>query len=55
MAQGEANAAIAERLLMSPKTVETHVRSIFQKLDLTEEIAGHRRALAVLRFLDATR
>jgi DNA-binding CsgD family transcriptional regulator len=53
MAQGDANPAIADRLNMSAKTVETHVWSIFQKLDLSEDTDGHRRVLAVLRFLDA--
>jgi DNA-binding NarL/FixJ family response regulator len=51
MAEGRSNGAIAERLMMSPKTVETHVRQILQKLDLHASPDDHRRVLAVLRYL----
>lgn len=51
MAQGRSNHAIAERLFLSEKTVETHVRSIFTKLDLIPSGDDHRRVLAVLRHM----
>ncbi len=51
MAEGRSNGAIAERLVMSPKTVEAHVRQILQKLDLQASPDDHRRVLAVLRYL----
>ena len=51
MAQGRSNQAIAERLWMAPKTVETHVGNIFTKLDLPPANQDHRRVLAVLAFL----
>jgi DNA-binding NarL/FixJ family response regulator len=51
MAQGRSNAAIAAELVLGAKTVETHVRSIFQKLDLEESPEGSRRVQAVLRWL----
>lgn len=54
MAQGRSNTAIAEHLYMSPRTLETHVRRILQKLDLQESPADHRRVLAVLRYLRGT-
>jgi DNA-binding NarL/FixJ family response regulator len=51
MAQGLTNAALAEELFVSSKTVEGYVRSIFAKLDLAPGEREHRRVLAVLQFL----
>jgi DNA-binding NarL/FixJ family response regulator len=51
MAEGRSNAAIANTLHMSEKTVEGHVRSIFSKLDLEPAPDDHRRVLAVLVYL----
>ena len=51
MAQGLTNAALAEELVVSPKTIEGHVRGIFTKLDLSPGEREHRRVLAVLTFL----
>jgi len=53
MAQGLSNRGICEKLVISPKTVETHVNSIFFKLDLMPAQDEHRRVLAVLAFLRA--
>lgn len=51
MAEGRSNQAIGDTLYMSPKTVETHIRSIFQKLGLHQDDDSHRRVLAVLTWL----
>jgi DNA-binding NarL/FixJ family response regulator len=53
MAEGLSNRGICEKLVVSPKTVETHVNSIFWKLDLVPAPDEHRRVLAVLAFLRA--
>ena len=53
MAQGLSNRGICEKLVVSPKTVETHVNSIFWKLDLLPAQDEHRRVLAVLAYLRA--
>jgi DNA-binding NarL/FixJ family response regulator len=51
MAEGRTNRAIGQTLFLSPKTVEAHVRQIFQKLDLQPSPVDHRRVLAVLALL----
>ena len=53
MAEGLSNGGICRRLFLSPKTVETHVTSIFGKLGLLPAPDEHRRVLAVLAFLNA--
>jgi DNA-binding NarL/FixJ family response regulator len=51
MAEGHSNDAICRRLVLSPKTVETHVRHILLKLGIGETPNYHRRVLAVLAYL----
>jgi DNA-binding NarL/FixJ family response regulator len=53
MAEGLSNRGVCDRLFLSPKTVETHVNSIFTKLRLAPAPDDHRRVLAVLAFLRA--
>jgi DNA-binding NarL/FixJ family response regulator len=53
MAEGRSNQAIAERLVVTLKTVETHVASILSKLGLEPAAEDHRRVLAVLAYLRA--
>jgi DNA-binding NarL/FixJ family response regulator len=51
MAEGRSNNAICQKLVVSPKTVETHVNGIFTKLGLARAPDDHRRVLAVLAYL----
>ena len=51
IAEGRSNQAISDRLTLSPKTVEAHIRAIFMKLGLEEARDDHRRVLAVLAWL----
>jgi DNA-binding NarL/FixJ family response regulator len=51
MAEGRSNRAIAERLFITDRTVEKHVKSIFGKLALPASADAHRRVLAVLAYL----
>ena len=51
MAGGRSNAGIAAQLVVSESAVAKHINSIFTKLDLPPADSGHRRVLAVLRFL----
>ena len=55
LAEGRSNQAIAERLGLGTRTVETHVRHVFHKLGLVESDDEHRRVLAVLTYLRAPR
>ena len=51
IAEGHSNDGISRTLFLSPKTVETHVRHIFMKLDIAQTSDYHRRVLAVLAYL----
>ncbi len=51
IAEGRSNQAVSDRLVLSPKTVEAHIRAIFMKLGLEEARDDHRRVLAVLAWL----
>ena len=54
MAQGFSNSAIATSLFITEGAVEKHTSSIFSKLELTPDDAGHRRVLAVLMYLQGS-
>jgi DNA-binding NarL/FixJ family response regulator len=54
IAEGKSNKAICAKLFLSPKTIETHVNSIFLKLGLLPATDDHRRVLAVLAYLRGT-
>jgi DNA-binding NarL/FixJ family response regulator len=51
MAEGLTDRGIGERLFVAPKTVETHIRHIFWKLQLPESATDNRRVHAVLTYL----
>ncbi|MEX5710361.1 response regulator transcription factor [Parafrankia sp. FMc6] len=55
MAQGRSNNAIADELHLTTRTVETHVRGVFQRLALPDEAEHNRRVLAVLAYLRSAR
>jgi DNA-binding NarL/FixJ family response regulator len=54
VAEGHSNAAIADLLATSSRTIETHTGRIFTKLDLESTPSTHRRVLAVLAHLRAS-
>jgi DNA-binding NarL/FixJ family response regulator len=51
MAEGKNNAAIAEALFLTERSVEKVIHSIFLKLGLTWEPAVHKRVRAVILYL----
>jgi len=51
MAEGLTDRGIADRLYLTPNTVETHIRHIIAKLDLPATPADNRRVRAVLAYL----
>ncbi|MFG2918230.1 response regulator [Kitasatospora sp. NPDC048298] len=53
MAQGRSNTMLAAELFISDAAVNKHIGNIFTKLDLPVDVDGHRRVLAVLRYLGA--
>jgi len=53
MAEGRSNKAIGDKLVLTPRTVESHVRNIFARLGLEPEPDANRRVLAVLAYLRA--
>lgn len=52
MAAGRSNQGIATDLHLAQRTVEAHIRAIFARLSLCDEVDVHRRVLAVLSYLD---
>lgn len=55
VAKGGSNAAVADALFISPRSVEKHINSIFTKLDLAFEEDTNRRVRAVLLYLAESR
>jgi DNA-binding NarL/FixJ family response regulator len=53
IAEGRSNSGIASELVVTVAAVERHVTSIFDKLGLHQSREGHRRVLAVLKYLQA--
>ncbi|WP_433063302.1 response regulator transcription factor [Dactylosporangium sp. CS-033363] len=51
VAEGHSNAAVAARLHLAERTVESHMRAIFQKLRIPDTGDRHRRVMAVLTYL----
>jgi len=52
MAEGHSNAAVAERLVITEKSVSNIINTLFAKLGLPPSTSHHRRVLAVLAYLD---
>jgi len=53
MAEGRSNTEISTALVITESAVSKHINSIFAKLGLHAGDTGHRRVLAVLRYLGA--
>ena len=54
LAEGRSNHAIADALVVTPKTLEGHISQISLKLGLREATDEHRRVAAVLTYLRPT-
>jgi DNA-binding NarL/FixJ family response regulator len=52
MAEGRTNAGIAAELVITEKAVAKHAAGIFEALGLPPTAEGHRRVLAVIRYLN---
>lgn len=52
VADGQSNAVVAEKLAYSEKTIEYHLRQIYQRLELNSDEGKHQRVSAVLLYLD---
>ena len=52
LAQGYSNAAIAQRLTLSQKSVETYINAIYQGLHLSNEPDIHARVKATILYLE---
>lgn len=52
IAEGRSNQAIAATLFLSEASVEKHITSIFQKLELEPDESGNRRVLAALAHVE---
>ncbi len=55
LAEGRSNRSIADRLVLSIKTVEAAIAIILSKLELEPDPDDNRRVLAVLAYLDPSR
>jgi len=55
LAQGYSNAAIAQLLKLSRKSVETYINAIYQELHLSHEQDIHARVKATLLYLESSR
>ncbi len=55
LAEGRSNRSIASKLILSPKTIEGSIATIFSKLNLEPGPNDNRRVLAVLAYLDPRR
>jgi DNA-binding NarL/FixJ family response regulator len=55
LAEGRSNRSIANKLMLSPKTIEGAIAMIFSKLNLEPGPDDNRRVLAVLAYLDPRR
>lgn len=55
IAEGHSNSAIADRIRVSERTVESHVAAVFRSLDLPPDPGVNRRVQAAVAFLHANR
>ena len=55
LATGRSNAAIAERLSLSERSVEKYINTLFAKLGLADDSSLNRRVKAVLLYLSVGR